>query len=80
MTGTDEAQQGIRELAARLQTLQDRLGPAYWTDPEVHELQAELKVRLGISAGHEPDGPPAHARARRQARLEAEVARLLWPW
>ncbi len=80
MTDESTIEQDVRELAGRLQTLQERLGPAYWQSGDVRELQSLLKSRIGMAGGHDPDGPPMHARSRRAARWESEFARLLWPW
>ena len=69
------AQQDARDLAARLAALKARLGDAYWEDAEVATHQDSLKGM--IKALREAGG--GQAELRRLARLEAEVAPLLWP-
>ena len=69
------AQQDARDLAARLAALKARLGDAYWEDAEVATHQDSLKGM--IKALREAGGN--QATLRQLARLEADVAPLIWP-
>ena len=68
-------QQHARDLAARLRDLKQRHGDDYWRDAEVAQHQDSLKGM--IKALRESSG--TQATLRQLARLEAEVAPLLWP-
>ena len=73
--GMTIAQDDARALAARLAALKARLGDAYWENTEVAAQQDSLTGM--IKALREAGGP--QATLRQLARLEADVAPLIWP-
>ena len=79
MADDSTADEGIMATAGRLEDLKKTLGPAYWSDVTVHELQGELRRQIGAYAAWGSDRPPLHRRARDVAKLEQQYARLLWP-
>jgi hypothetical protein len=66
-------------LAAQLRKLREDLGDAYWRDPEVRALQAQLRSRIGGYGAWGADKLPMHQRLRMAAKYESELAALLWP-
>jgi hypothetical protein len=79
MTTGSAADAQIEAAAARLRTLKAELGQAYWDNDEVRALQQQLRRQIGGYGAWGEDKLPMHQRARRAARLESELAALLWP-
>lgn len=79
MSPASSADAEIEATATRLRTLKAELGQTYWDHPDVKALQQKLRRRIGSYGAWGDDKLPAHQRARRAARLESELAALLWP-
>ncbi len=79
MPGPSSADREIAAVADRLKELKSALGPAYWQNGEVRDLQGRLRKQIGAYGAWGEDKLPMHQRARRAARYESEFAALLWP-
>lgn len=79
MPEPSSADREIVTVANRLKELKSALGPAYWRNDEVRELQETLRKQIGAYGAWGEDKLPMHQRSRRAARYESEFAALLWP-